>query len=105
MDELKNLSSDTWDQNEDELENALGKHTSELLKYAKDFLEMNRKNDATVERCKAFLIKSALVNQSQPENAPVTNETRSTGGARAQLTFRPQSDLKQAFLAKDCSLI
>ena len=65
---------------------------------------MNRKNDATVERCKALLIKSALVNQSQSGTAPVTNETRSTGGARAQLTFKPQSDLKPAYLAKDCSL-
>ena len=105
LDELKNLLSDTWDQNEDELENALSKHTSEFMKYEKDFMEMNRKNDETVERCKALLIRSALVNQPQPENAPVTNETRSTGGARAQLTFKPQSDLKPAFLAKDCSLI
>ena len=105
LDELRNLLSDTWDQNEDELETALCKHTSEFLKYEKDFLEMNRENDATVERCKALLIKSALVNQSQSETAPVTNETRSTGGARAQLTFKPQSDLKPAFLAKDCSLI
>ena len=93
LDELRNLLSDTWEQNEDELETALCKHTSEFLKYEKDFLEMNRKNDATVERCKALLIKSALVNQSQSGTAPVTNETRSTGGARAQLTFKPQSDL------------
>ena len=33
LDELRNLLSDTWDQNEDELETALCKHTSEILKY------------------------------------------------------------------------
>merc|ERR1711984_70750 len=44
-------------------------------------------------------------NQPQPENTSVITETRPTGGAKTQLTFRPQPDLKPAFLAKDCSLI
>ena len=64
---------------------------------------MNRDHDVIVERCKALLIKSALINQPVP--APITNKTRSTGGAQtAQLTFKPQSDLKPAYLAKGCSL-
>ena len=65
---------------------------------------MTRKNDATIERCRALLIKTSRANQSQSENAPIPNENRSNG-ARAQLGFKPQSDLKPAFLAKDCSLI
>ena len=58
---------------------------------------MNRDHDKIVERCKALLIASV------PK--PATTKTRSIGGAQtAQLTFKPQSDLKPAYLAKDCSL-
>jgi len=102
LDEFKTLLSDTWDGPEDELETLISKHDAEFSKYEKNYLEMVRKNDATVERCKALLIKSALASQPQTENTNVTNETRPTGGAKAQLTFRPQPDLKPAFLAKDC---
>ena len=105
LDEFKTLLSDTWDGPEDELETLISKHDAEFSKYEKNYLEMVRKNDATVERCKALLIKSALASQPQSENTNVTTETRPTGGAKAQLTFRPQPDLKPAFLAKDCSLI
>ena len=73
LDELRNLLSDTWEQDEDKLETALCKHTSEFLPYEKNFLEMNRDHDAIVERCKALLIKSALVNQA--DTAPITNKT------------------------------
>ena len=61
---------------------------------------MSRDHDEIVERCKALLVASV------PKPVPVTNnKTRSTGGAQtAQLTFKPQSDLKPAYLAKDCSL-
>ena len=62
---------------------------------------MCRNHYVIVERCKAILIESV----PKPIPVPVTNKTRTTGGAQtAQLTFKPQSDLKPAYLAKDCSL-
>ena len=66
LDELTILLSDTWEQNDDELENALCKHTSELLHYEKNFLEMSRNHEVILERCKALLIKSV------PQLTPVT---------------------------------
>ena len=99
LDELRNLVSDTWEDEEEELETALAKLTSEFLPYETNYLKMNRDHDDIVERCKALLIASI------PK--PVTTKTRTTGGAQtAPLNncFKPQSDLKPAHLARDCSL-
>ena len=99
LDELRNLLSDTWENEEEELETALAKHTSDFLPYEANYLKASRDHDEIVERCKALLIASV------PK--PATTKTRSTGGAQtAPLTncFKPQSDLKPAYLAKDCSL-
>ena len=60
---------------------------------------MNRDHNDTVERCKSIIISSI------PK--PATNKNRTTGGAQtAPLNncFKPQSDLKPAHLARDCTL-
>ena len=51
--------SDTWEGTEDELDAAISKHNEGFQKYEKDYIEMTRKNDTTVERCKDILIKSS----------------------------------------------
>ena len=78
LDELRILMSDTWEGTEDELDAAISKHNEGFQKYEKDYIEMTRKNDTTVERCKDILIKSSQA-QSISEAAPSTNENRATG--------------------------
>ena len=99
LDELKDLMSDTWEGTEDELDAAISKHNEGFQKYEKDYVEMTRKNDATIERCKSLLIRTSWENQSIPEIEPTPKENRSNG-AQAQLGFKPQSDLKPAFWPK-----
>ena len=103
LDELRILMSDTWEGTEDQLDAAISKHNEGFQKYEKDYVEMTRKNDKTIERCKDILIKSSRA-QSISEAAPSTNENRVTG-TRPQPGFRPQADLKPAILTKDCDLI
>ena len=59
LDELKDLMNDTWEGTEDELDAAISKHIEGFQKYEKDYVEMTRKNDATIERCKSLLIRTS----------------------------------------------
>ena len=97
LEELRMLVSDTWEDEEDELENALEKLASDFVPYKTKYLKMTRDHDDTVERCKSILIASI------PK--PATNKTRTTGGgaqtAPLNNCFKPQSDLKPAHLARD----
>ena len=68
LDQLKTLMSDTWEGTEDELDTAISKHNEGFQKYEKDYVEMTRKNDATIERCKDLLTKTSQA-QSISENA------------------------------------
>ena len=94
----------TWEGTEEELDAAILKHNEGFQKYEKDYVDMTRKNDVTIERCKSLLIRASRENQSIPEIEPAPKENRSNG-ARAAPTFKPQADLKPIFLAKDCSLM
>ena len=96
LDELRTLMSDIWEGSEDELETAISKQNEGFQKYEKDYVDTIRKNDTTIERCKDILIKSSRA-QSIAETAPSTTENRTTG-ARPQLGFRPQADLKPIFV-------
>ena len=95
LEELKMLVSDTWEDEDDELEEALEKLSSDHVPYETKYLKMTRDHDDTIERCKSVLLAST------PKN--VSNKTRTTGGgiqtALPNNCFKPQSDLKPAYLA------
>merc|ERR1712208_168603 len=100
LEELRMLVSDTWEDEEDELENALEKLASDFVPYETKYLKITRDHDDTVERCKSILSASI------PKN--VSNKNRTTGGgnqtALPNNCFKPQSDLKPAYLTQDCTL-
>ena len=101
LDQLKTLMSDIWEESEDELETAISKLDEGFQKYEKEYIDTIRKNDTTIERCKNILIKSSLAKSiTETATAPSTTENRTTG-ARPQLGFRPQADLKLIFLTKE----
>merc|ERR1712208_103065 len=103
--QLKTLMSDIWEDTEDELETAISKLDEGFQKYENEYIDTIRKNETTIERCKNILTKSSLdKNTTETATAPSTTETRTTG-ARPQLGFKPQADLKPVFLTKDCNLI
>ena len=52
LEELRFLVSDTWEDEENELETALEKLASEFLPYETNYLKMCRDHNDTVERCK-----------------------------------------------------
>ena len=97
LEELGLLVSDTWEEEEDELEEALEKLALDHVPYETKYLKMTRDHDDTIERCKSVLSASI------PKN--VTNKNRTTGGGNQTAPpgncFKPQSDLKPAYLARD----
>ena len=52
------LLSDTWEDEEDELEEALEKLSSDHVLYKTKYLKMTRDHDDTIERCKSVLSAS-----------------------------------------------
>ena len=66
------MVSDTWEEEEDELEEALEKLALDHMPYETKYLKMTRDHDDTIERCKSVLSASI------PKN--VTNKNRTTGG-------------------------
>ena len=100
LEELKMLLCDTWEEeDDDELEKALDKLTQDHALYEAKYLKITRENDDTIERCKSILLASV---------PKVSNKTRTTGGgnqtAPPNTCFKPQSDLKPTYLARDCTL-
>ena len=83
------LVSDTWEDEEDELDDALEKLASDHVPYETKYLKMTRDHDDTIKRCKSVLLASI------PKN--VTNKNCTTGGgiqtALPNNCFKPQSDL------------
>ena len=100
LEELGILVADTWENEENELDDALEKIASDHVTYETKYLKMTRDHDDTIERCKSVLSASI------PKN--VTNKNRTTGGGNQTAPpgncFKPQSDLKPAYLARDCTL-
>merc|ERR1711891_35701 len=95
--------SDIWEGTEEELETAISKQNEGFQKHEKECVDLTRKYDITIERCKDISTKASR-DQIMIETAPSNTENR-TAGARPQLGFRPQADLKPIFLTKDCNLI
>ena len=70
LEELGLLVSDTWEEEEDELEEALEKLALDHVPYETKYLKMTRDHDDTIELCKSVLSASI------PKN--VTNKNRTT---------------------------
>ena len=104
LDEWKTLLTDIWEGSEEELVTAISKQDEGFQKYDKDYVDMTRKYDTTIERCKDISIKASQ-GQKVIETAPPSTTDSRTTGVRPQLGFRPQADLKPIFLNKDCNLI
>ena len=95
LDELRTLMSDIWEGTEEELETLTSKQNEGFQKYEKEYVDITRKYDITIERCKDISTKASRA-QIIIETAPFNTENR-TAGARPQLGFRPQADLKPIF--------
>ena len=104
LDEWKTLLTDIWEGSEEELVTAISKQDEGFQKYDKDYVDLTRKYDTTIERCKDISIKASR-GQNVIETAPPSTTDSRTTGVRPQLGFRPQADLKPIFLTKDCNLI
>ena len=70
LDELKDIMSDTWEGNEEEFDAAILKHNEGFQKYEEDYVNMTRKNEIIIEKCKSLLIRASRENQSIPEIEP-----------------------------------
>ena len=99
LEDLKMLLCDTWEGEDDDLDTALEKLTQDLVIYETKYLKIARENDETIEQCNSILLAS------KPK---VSNRTRTTGGGipttLPNICFKPQSDLKPTYLARDCTL-
>ena len=96
LDEWKNLLTDIWEGSEEELVTAIAKQEEGLQKYDKEYVDMTRKYDTTIERCKDISIKASR-GQNVIETAPTPTTDSHTTGVRPQLGFRPQADLNPSF--------
>ena len=92
------LLCDTWEGEDDDLEKALDKLNQDLGSYENQFQKIARENDETIERCNNILSASK----------PKVSRPRTTGAGiptpLPNTCFKPQSDLKPTFLARDCTL-
>ena len=93
------LYCETWGDNEDELDKVVEKLTTELSLYEQKFTNIAKEHDKILERCKCIAIKT------QPKVTDSrTRNTTTAPIAPSNNCFKPQSDLKPIFLAKDCTL-
>ena len=69
--------SDTWEGSEEEFDAAILKHNEGFQKYEEDYVNMTRKNEIIIEKCKSLLIRASRENQSIPEIEPAPKENRS----------------------------
>merc|ERR1711895_422995 len=104
-DDWKTLLTDVWEGSEEELVTAISKQDEGFAKYDKEYVDMTRKYDTTIERCKNISIKASQVQNVIETAPPSTNENRPNGAKPQMGGFRPQADLKPIFLTKDCNLI
>ena len=99
IENLKMLYCETWGDDEDELDIALEGLTKELTLYEQKFINIARDHDEIIERCKCIVLTTQpKVTSNRTRNTAIAPNAPSTG------CFKPQSDLKPIFLAKDCTL-
>ena len=99
IEELKASICDSSVMTEDEIQKDLDKLDVELHRYEKSFTDIKKNNSIILGRCKVVMAKSQ---KAASRNSTITNQPNVTP---SNPTFKPQSDLKPVYLAKDCTLL
>ena len=84
LDDWKTLLTDVWEGSEEELVTAISKQDEGFSKYDKEYVDMTRKYDTTIERCKNISIKASQGQNVIETAPPSTNENR-PNGAKPQM--------------------
>ena len=104
LDDWKTFMTDVWEGTDEELITAISKQDEGFANYDKEYVDITRKYETVIERCKNISNKASQAQNVTETAPPSTNENRPTG-AKPPGVFRPQADLKPIFLNKDCNLI
>merc|ERR1712215_421578 len=101
---ILHLSTDVWEGSDEDLIVAIAKQDEGFAKYDKEYIDVTRKYEKVIDRCKIISNKASQAQNVTETAPPSTNENR-PNGVKTQGVFRPLADLKPVFLNKDCNLI
>ena len=76
LDDWKTLLTDVWEGSDEELITAISKQDEGFANYDKEYVDMTRKYETTIERCKNISIKASQVQNVIETAPPSTNENR-----------------------------
>ena len=99
IEELRALICDNYEATEEEIQKDIDKLDAELNLYEKRLTEIKKNHSNVLGRCKSVMAKS----QTRAADRNRTNVNPPT--ATPNNTFKPQTDLKPVYLAKDCTLL
>merc|ERR1712215_613884 len=100
---ILHLSTDVWEGSDEDLIVAIAKQDEGFAKYDKEYIDVTRKYEKVIDRCKNISNKASQAQNVTETAPPSTNENR-PNGVKTQGVFRPLADLKPVFLNKDCNL-
>ena len=99
LDKLRDLECTAWIGTDEDLDSALNKLTQDSITYGDQCTKLQRDNDEMLEIC------NNLIAASKPA---VVTRHRNTGAGiptnQPNINFKPSSELKPTFLARDCTL-
>ena len=100
LDKLRDLECATWIGTDEDLDGVLNKLTQDSITYGDQCIKLQRDNDEILEIC------NNLIAASKPA---VVTRPRNTGAGipanQPNINFKPSSELKPTFLARDCTLL
>ena len=99
IEELRALICDNYEATEEEIQKDIDKLDAELNLYEKRLSEIKKNHSNVLGRCKSVMAKS----QTKATDRTRINVNPPT--ATSNNTFKPQTDLKPVYLAKDCTLL